>query len=221
MKASGIILIAGSSSRYSKGYNKNLELINNKPVFMYSIDVMNKAKSIDEILLVIREDEEPIVRKYLTEQSKELKIVYGGSSRQESVYNALKEASNEIAVIHDGARPLIKKEYIDNCLKYTKDYSGVIIGVPVKDTIKLINDNQEVLNSTNRPYTWIAQTPQCFDKDLLLGLHTKYKEHDNITDDASLLELEGIPVKMVRGDYTNIKLTTSDDLEYIKRLVKE
>ena len=221
MKTSGIILIAGSSTRYNKGMNKNLELINNIPVFMYSIRVMNKVERINEIILVIKPEDEEQIIEYLKQEKidKPIRIVYGGTTRKESVYNALLESNNDIVVIHDGARPLIKKEYIEECQDSLEDYSGAIVGVPVKDTIKIINDNSEIVESTNRQYTWIAQTPQCFRKKVLLELHEKYKDDKSITDDSILLEKEKIKVKMIRGSYTNIKLTTKEDLTYIKELL--
>ena len=207
MQVSGIILIAGSSTRYNKGINKNFELLNNIPVFIYSIKVMKKVKEIKEIILVIRKEEEQLVKDYLSnEHIRNIKLVYGGSSRKESVYNALLESNNDIVIIHDGARPLIKESFIKECIKNINDYNGVVIGVPVKDTIKIINDNNEVIESTNRKYTWISQTPQCFKKDVLLEIHKKYQNDDTITDDSILLEKENIKVKMIRGSYTNIKL---------------
>ena len=218
MQVSGIILIAGSSSRYNKGYNKNLELINNRPIFMYSVEVMNRIKEINEIILVIKKEEENIIKDYIKDNNK-VKIVYGGSSRKESVYKGLIKTNNDIVIIHDGARPLIKEEYLKDCLKYIKEYNGVVIGVPVKDTIKIIDENNIVIESTNRNSTWISQTPQCFKKDILLELHKKYLDDESITDDSILLEKEGIKVKMIKGSYTNIKLTTKEDLIYIKSLI--
>ena len=221
-EVSGIILIAGSSTRYQKGINKNFELINNKPVFYYSLKVMNEIDPIKEIILVIRKDEEELVNELLKQFSlnKEIKLVYGGNTRQQSVYNALNNSINNTVIIHDGARPLIKKEYIINCLEEIDYYPGVIVGVKVKDTIKIINDKGEVESSTNRKYTYIAQTPQCFNKDILIKLHEKYQNSEDITDDAMLLEKENIKVKLVNGSYRNIKLTTSEDYYYIKRLLE-
>ena len=219
----GIILLAGSSSRYQKGFNKNFELINNKPVFYYSLKVMNEVAPIKEIILVIKKGEEDLVYEYLKHYNlnKEIKIIYGGNSRKESVYNALNNSEYNTVIIHDGARPLIKKEYIINSLKEMDNYQGVIVGVPVKDTIKIINERGEIETSTNRKYTYIAQTPQCFNRDLLIKLHEKYKDSEDVTDDAILLEKENIKVKVIEGSYANIKLTTSEDYFYIKRLLEE
>ena len=146
-------------------------------------------------------------------------MVVGGSSRKESVYNCLKETTADIVIIHDGARPAIKQNYIDKCIESMKEFKGVTIGVKSKDTIKITDENQVVVNTTVRANTWIVQTPQCFDRNILFIMHEKYK-HDEVTDDCMLLEKEGYPIKIIEGDYTNIKITTYEDINIIKEFVK-
>jgi len=122
-------------------------------------------------------------------------------------------------LIHDGARPLIKKEFIDNLLDQMNDYKGATIAVKAKDTVKIGNENDEVIATTNRNNTWIVQTPQCFDRKILLRCHETTP--DNLsTDDCTLLERENYKVKLVNGDYSNIKLTTKEDINIIKEYVK-
>lgn len=223
-KITGIILLAGNSTRYGK--NKNFEELDNKLVFLYSLDVFNNNTYIDDIILVIRESDKEFIDNLLKKYhfNKNIKLVIGGSTRMESVYNALINTNSEIVVIHDAARPMIKDEYINNCIEAIEKYRGAIIAVKVKDTIKLTNDKGEIISSTNRVNTYMAQTPQVFYRDLLLKLHLKYKNNLTITDDSMLLEMDGYKIKIVNGDYTNIKLTTKDDLilakEYIKTLKK-
>lgn len=220
-EVTGILLIAGSSTRYQKGYNKNFERIGNHPIFYYSLKVMEEIPSIKEILLVIKKEEEFKVKEILKEENiTNVKLVIGGNSRKESVYHALNKAKYNIVLIHDGARPLIKEQYIIDCINSMKEYSGAITGMPVKDTIKIVNDKKEIETSTNRKYTYIGQTPQCFHKKILLKLHEKYQNDDLITDDAMLLEKENIKVKIIDGNYNNIKLTTKEDYIYIKELLK-
>jgi len=213
-KATGIILIAGNSTRYNKNKNKNFELINRKPIFRYSLDVFLDNQNISEIIIVCKKDEQEQVKKYLPKDSK-IKITIGGQERKDSVYNALKIATNDIVVIHDGARPLIKDSYINNCLKELKHYDGCTIGVKSKDTVKIVDKNNLVTETTKRANTYIIQTPQCFKKDLLKELHEKNTSSD-ITDDCMLLENAGFDVKIIDGDYTNIKVTTKEDLGIIK-----
>lgn len=217
-----IILVAGSSTRFGKNRNKNLELINNKSILSYSLNAFNTNKHIDEIIVVVRNEDRENIEKIIKEEniSKKISIVLGGNSRKESVYNALKNTTNDIAIIHDGARPAIKQEYIDNCLEAMNEYKGVTVGVKSKDTIKIVDDNQIVINSTNRENTYIIQTPQCFDRKLLFELHNKYSALE-VTDDCMLLEKDGYKVKIIEGDYTNIKVTTYSDMEVIQEFIKD
>ena len=139
----------------------------------------------------------------------------------ESVYNAIISTDSKYVIIHDGARPVIKSDYLDACIKYLIKYKGVLMGVKAKDTIKIVNSDMEVVNSTDRTYTWLAHTPQGFDRKILLKLHEKYKNLDNITDDSMLLEMDGYKVRMVEDDYSNIKITTYSDIDIVKSYLKK
>lgn len=132
----------------------------------------------------------------------------------ESVYNALKETSSDIVIIHDGARPNIKEEYIEKCLEQMQEFKGVTVAVKSKDTIKICDDNGVVIETTKRANTYLIQTPQCFERKTLLNLHEKFKGDEEITDDCMVLEKGGYKIKVVEGDYENIKVTTFDDLQY-------
>lgn len=217
-----IILVAGNSTRFGKNRNKNLELINNKSILSYSLNAFNNNKYIDEIIVVVRTEDLENIEKIITEENitKKISIILGGNSRKESVYNALKNITNDIVIIHDGARPAIKQEYIENCLESMNEFKGVTVGVKSKDTIKIVDDNQIVINSTNRENTYIIQTPQCFDRKILFELHNKYSNLE-VTDDCMLLEKDGYKVKIIEGDYTNIKVTTYSDMEVIQEFIKE
>lgn len=214
----GIILLSGNSTRFGKNTNKNFELLNNKTVLSYSLNIFNLNTYIDNIILAIRAKEQPIVEKIVENEnvSKPIKFVFGGHSRKESVYNCIRNCNSDIVIIHDGARPLIKQSYINECLKNMNLYKGVCIGVKSKDTIKIVDKNNEVFNTTNRENTFIIQTPQCFDRNILLAVHNKYKANIDITDDCILLEKENYKIKVICGDYSNIKITTQDDINFIK-----
>ena len=99
-------------------------------------------------------------------------------------------------------------------------YKGVSIGVKSKDTIKIVDDYNEVINTTNRNNTFVIQTPQCFDKNTLLEVHNKYKANTDITDDCMLLEKENYKIKIISGDYSNIKITTQEDIKFIKNILQ-
>lgn len=216
-----VILVAGNSTRFGKNRNKNFELINGKSILSYSLNAFSKNEYIDNIIVVIKQDDRVAVEKIIKEESasKEIDIVIGGKSRQESVHNAIKRATSDIVIIHDGARPCIKQEYISKCIERMDDFKGVTIGVKSKDTIKITDDNGVVINSTKRSNTWIIQTPQCFDRNVLLDLHEKYK-NEEVTDDCMLLEKGGYEVKVIEGDYTNIKVTTYEDISIMEEWLK-
>lgn len=219
-KVTAIILVAGNSTRYGKTINKNLEEINGKPVFLYSVEAFNQSRYIDNIIIAAKEEDKEDINNVIrrTLLNKDVTVVTGGNTRKESVYNCIKATRSDIVIIHDGARPAIRQEYISKCLEGMDEYRGVTVGVKSKDTIKITNDNNIVTNTTNRNNTWIIQTPQCFDRNLLLSVHERFK-NDDVTDDCMLLEKNKNDIKIVEGDYTNIKITTAEDLDIIKNFI--
>lgn len=219
----GIILVAGNSTRYGLDRNKNFELLDdNNTVLDYSLDVFFKSERIDDIIVVAREDEFLDVVSIIDKHgiNKPISVTVGGNTRKNSVYNALIKTNSDIVIIHDGARPFIKEEYIDKCIESMEHFFGATIGVKAKDTIKICDNNGVVVNTTKRDNTWLIQTPQCFNRNVLLSTHIKYKNDNSVTDDCMLLEKAGFRVKVIEGDYSNIKLTTYDDMEYLKSKVK-
>ncbi len=218
----GVILAAGNSVRYGMGKNKNFEIINNKPVLLYSLDIFDNNEYIDNVVIAVKKDEVPLLKDILDKRCNRhnIDIVIGGMSRQESVYNCISKENSDIVVVHDGARPLIRDSYINDCILAMKECKGATVGVRSKDTVKITNDNNIVINTTNRANTWLVQTPQCFDREVLLNAHNKYK-YQNATDDCFLLEEEGYNVKIIESDYSNIKITTANDLSMVKKLIKK
>ena len=217
-----IILVAGNSTRYGKNRNKNFEKIHGKEVICYSLEAFCQNEYIDNIIIGIKREEMAIVKNILSnlKANKPVDIVLGGKTRQETVFHCLQKTESDLVMIHDGARPAIKQFYINECIEAMKEYKGATIGVRSKDTIKITDENNIVVQSTKRSNTWIIQTPQCFDRDILLKAHEKYK-NDDVTDDCSLLEKDKYKVKVISGDYSNIKITTSEDLDIVKSLAKE
>ncbi len=215
-----ILLVAGNSTRYGQNRNKNFEKINGKTVMSYSLKTFHENPYIDTIIIGIKKEESSIVQEILEEENitKPTKLVIGGKSRQETIYNCLQETKADIVIIHDGARPAIKQKYISECIESMEEVKGATIGVPSKDTIKITNENNIVIQTTKRSNTWIVQTPQCFDRKTLLAMHEKYKQEE-VTDDCMLLEKNQIPVKILEGDYTNIKITTYEDIHIMKGLL--
>ena len=218
----GVILAAGNSVRYGKKHNKNLELVNNKEIILYSLETFVNNNLINDIILVVKPSEYNTFKRLIDKQhyNKKITIIHGGNERKESVYNALNSTNSDIILIHDGARPLVTDRMINECISSMDTYKGVTVGDKSKDTVKIINENNEVVTTTNRANTVLIQTPQCFDRQLLLELHNKYRDI-NLTDDCQLLELDNYKVKIIEGDYRNIKLTYISDLDIIKRYLWE
>lgn len=216
-----VILVAGNSTRFGKNRNKNFELVNGKTILSYSVKAFNENEYIDNIIVVLKEEDKNTVQEIIDNENlnKKIDLVLGGNSRKESVYNAIKTSDSDIVIIHDGARPAIKQEYITKCIEEMKSFKGVTIGVKSKDTIKITDSDGIVIDTTKRSNTWIVQTPQCFDRKILLNLHEKYKDEE-VTDDCMLLEKGGYKIKIIEGDYTNIKVTTYSDINIIRRVVK-
>lgn len=221
-----VIVSAGRGSRMKADINKQFLKIGDKEVIAHTIDKFYNNKNIGEIIIVVREDEKEffqvnIIDKYGYEN---IKIVFGGKERQDSVYNGLKEVGQncEIVLIHDGARPFVTNEIIEKSIECAKEYKCAIVGVPVKDTIKIVDENNEVCDTPNRSTLWSIQTPQVFDYSLIITAHEKAK-YDKYygTDDSMLMEYLGYSVKVVEGSYNNIKITTPEDLKIAEEILRE
>ena len=146
----------------------------------------------------------------------------GGSTRQRSVYEGLKKVSpqTDIVLVHDGARPLIKEDIIVQSIYETIQHKATIVAVPAKNTIKVVEKDGFVEYTPNRDFLFEIQTPQTFTYDLLLDAHEKAIQEDvEGTDDAFLVERMCVPVKIVRGHYNNIKITTPEDLIIAESLI--
>ncbi len=213
-----IILAAGRGSRMKASFNKQYLLLKRKPILAHTIEVFEKNKLIDEIIVVIHEDDKDIFKKSIINKyrfRKIKKVVSGGKERQESVYNGLKNIDEKCSVvlIHDGARPLVTHKVINRCIKGAERYGASSAGVPIKETIKIMKKDCFVKYTPKREDVWITQTPQGFKTDIIRAAHELAINEKIIgTDDAMLVEIMGCEVKMVEGDYENIKITTPDDL---------
>ena len=212
-----IIPAAGYGKRMQSSQNKQFMQIKGKPVLAHTINIFEKCEEIAEIIVVVRSDELDVCRELVCKYGfrKIKSIVAGGAERQDSVWNGLKEVSShcETVVVHDGARPLLLQEILVQALQESKLSPALAVGVPVKDTIKIVDNEQHVLQTPERKMLWAVQTPQIFRKDILSEayLHAK-KSGFYATDDAGLVEALGIKVKMVMGSYENIKITTPEDI---------
>ena len=222
MKSTAIILAAGSGKRFSSDKKKQFVELYDKPLLYYSLKAFSESK-VDEIIVVTSKDDidfvkEDIVKKYGF--TKVTSIVEGGTERYDSVYNGLKVCGGYICLIHDSARAMISVELINRCIEETFKYRAVVPAVTPKDTIRV--RNKEFGGETiDRNTLCIIQTPQCFDialiKSAFEGLYkTDYKTL-GITDDAMVVEkFTDAKVRLIEGDYKNIKVTTPEDIMIAK-----
>ena len=220
---SAIVLAGGRGKRMNYHKSKQFIEIKGKPVLVYTLEKFIYNKSIDEVILVLPEDEVDYCKKEVLQKYswKVDRIVIGGKERQDSVFNALEamEKAN-IVLIHDGARPFISEKIIEEGIKYANIYGAAAPGVTPKDTIKIKNEDNISVDTPDRNTLVAVQTPQCFKYDEIYQCHRKIKEENAIvTDDTSVVERYGHKVYLYEGDYTNIKITTPEDLILAERLI--
>ena len=221
-----VIVSAGRGSRMKADINKQFLKLKGKEVIAHTIDKFYNNKNIDEIVVVVKEDEADFFRRNIIDKYgyKNIKIAFGGKERQDSVFNGLKAVNErcDIVLIHDGARPFVTDEIIKNSIECSKKNKCVIVGVPVKDTIKIINKDNEVCDTPNRSTLWSIQTPQVFEYLSIIKAHKIAKEKSYYgTDDSMLMEYLGYNVKVIEGSYNNIKITTPEDLKIGEEILNE
>ena len=214
-KFSLIITAGGTSSRYGNT-NKLLEKINDKTVIEETVSKFVDFDEIDEIIISANNSIIEILSELL--KNPEIKIIEGGNTRQKSVYNALQVIKNEYVLIHDGARPLIRKDTIAYVLEAVVDKNAVTVMTKTTDTIKEVDSTGRIIRTIDRAKLYNTQTPQAFKTSIIKEAHEKLKD-GNYTDDCSMLEALNIPVYIVNGSYTNIKITIKSDLDFAKLYV--
>jgi len=191
--------------------------IKGHPILYYTLNKFENMSKIDSIVLVTSAADteyaqENIVKRY---RFKKIQIVSGGKERQDSVYNGLRSLSpqTDIVVIHDGVRPFVTRQIIENSIAAALKYKAVGVAVPVKDTIKVVGSDNIIKNTPDRSTLWAMQTPQVFSYDIIMKAYEKaMAEGFYGTDDTVLVERLGFPVKIIEGAYENIKITTPEDI---------
>lgn len=221
---SAIVLAGGRGKRMGAIQSKQYINLNGKPILYYTLKQFIKNELIDKIILVVPKDEMEYCKKKVLEkyQLKVDKMVFGGNERQDSVYNALSELEDStIVLIHDGARPFVSQRIINDAVKYAKVHNAAAPGVMPKDTIKIKGYDNFSISTLDRSRAVAIQTPQAFDFNLIYECHKKIKESGTlVTDDTMVAELFGNKVYIYDGEYTNIKITTPEDLILAEYLVK-
>jgi 2-C-methyl-D-erythritol 4-phosphate cytidylyltransferase len=220
-----LIPAAGTGRRMGSNRNKLLLLLRSQPIISWTLLAAEASQHISWIGIISQptdwEDFQNIIAD--CQLTKKVQLIKGGSTRQESVYNglqALPDGAQQV-LIHDGARCLATKELLDRCALSICDCPGLIAAVPVKDTIKVVDERGIIQSTPDRRQLWAAQTPQGFDVKLLKQCHDEgVRQGWEVTDDAALFEKCGISVKIVPGEETNLKVTTPQDLAIAEFILK-
>ena len=212
-----IIVAAGRGTRMGTKESKQYLMLKSKPIIVHTLEKFHQHPLISQIVLVTGKADiarcESWIKQYGLQDN--VQVVEGGNERQHSVYQGLRAISTPWVLVHDGVRPFVADEHITSCFVTAKEYGAAVLAVPVKDTSKQVNEHGEVIGTPKRESLWAIQTPQAFRASDLARAHEKASLEGFVgTDDAMLIERLGMQVKVVEGDYSNVKITTPDDLIY-------
>lgn len=220
-----VIAAAGQGSRMGTKTNKQFIILNNKPVITYSLDFFEKQQVVDEIIVVTSAKELDFCRHEIIEKNHYQKVsavLVGGQQRQDSVWAALQylDHDTDFVAVHDGARPLLSADVLKRLLSEAEEWGAAIPGVASRDTIKMVNKDSFVRQTLDRNVIYSIQTPQVFEfKELFQAYKLAYEEGFYATDDSALFEKYIGQVKVVEGDYNNLKITTPLDLMVVQSLL--
>lgn len=226
MFVSVIIAAAGNSTRYGTGKSKQFLILDNTPVLIKSIQAFEEIDDVKEIIITARKQDFDIIEDFIAQYGvrKVKHIVEGGATRQDSIYAAVEKVDEEadLIAVHDGARPLIKREVIEGVIQKADEVDAAACAVPVKDTIKIIDSSGKIVTTPERDALRAVQTPQIFRFSLYKeAIEKAVSDGKQYTDDCQLVESMGYPVYLVDGDYENIKITTPDDLLVAEKFLSE
>ncbi|MGB3403900.1 MAG: 2-C-methyl-D-erythritol 4-phosphate cytidylyltransferase [Microcoleaceae cyanobacterium] len=221
-----LIPAAGKGTRMGSQRNKLLLSLRGQPILAWTLAAAEATTSIEWIGIIGQPIDFPDFKAILSDLSRTLPIqlIQGGSTRQESVYNGLQALPPDAkrVLIHDGARCLATPDLFDRCSATLQTCPGLIAAIAVKDTIKVVDENLTVKETPNRSNLWAAQTPQGFDVKLLKQCHDQGKSQGwEVTDDAALFEKCSLPVQIVEGEETNLKVTTPVDLSVAEFILSQ
>ncbi len=228
MKVIALVPAAGMGKRMGAEINKQYLLLAGKPIVAHTLQVFEDAPFVDDVYVIVPEAEIPYCRQHVVEKygfTKVRRIVAGGKERQHSVMNGLKaltgSGDDDVVVIHDGVRPFIPMPVLERAVESARDHDGALVAVPAKDTVKVARDGI-VVATPPREELWLAQTPQAFRYPVILAAHESAAREEYLgTDDASLVERLGKSVRIVMGDYRNIKITTPEDLVLAEAFLRQ
>lgn len=205
------------------GFNKQFIQLGDRPIIVHTLQVFERMRTIDQVVVVTGGQDvakcEDLCRSHGLHKVK--KIVPGGETRQDSVRIGLHAIAGEWVLVHDGARPFVSEAMIEALLESVRKHGAAVLGVPVKDTMKKVNVDGVIEETPDRESMWAVQTPQAFRLSELKKAHEMAEREQFIaTDDAMLMEHTGFDVRMVRGDYYNLKITTPEDLWFAEAILQ-
>lgn len=223
MNTVSVIIAAAGNAQRMNGINKQLALLAGVPVIVRSMLAFEKIESVTEIIVSARECDADAINEYAKSFgiTKFKIIAEGGETRQKSVINALRHVSRDtdLVAVHDGARPLVNPVHIEKCIKDASVFGGAVLGVPVKDTLKVV-DGGLITDTPDRRKLYITQTPQIFrKKEFYEGVNFANQHELDFTDDCQMVEAVGVKVNMTVSDYKNIKLTTPEDFVIAEAMI--
>jgi 2-C-methyl-D-erythritol 4-phosphate cytidylyltransferase len=194
-----------------------------KPLALYSFEVFASMPEVEEMIVVCEPQYAPLFQSFGLTKGMNVQIACPGQRRQDSVFNGIQLLQDDCLVcVHDSARPLIEESIIRQAVQTAESWEAAVVGVKVKSTIKVCDDAQVVINTPNRANLWEIQTPQVVRLGLLKeGFAYAQKHQLTVTDDVSLVELLGKPVKVVEGSHMNIKVTTPEDLVFVEQFLEQ
>ena len=217
----GVVIVAAGTAQRMAGINKLYAPLRGKPLLAWSVDTCQGYSLVQQIVLVLNDKDLARGQKLKGERGwSKVNLCPGGSRRQDSVREGLKQLRDcDLVLIHDGARPFLTSDLIEDGLKIAEQAGAALAAVPVKDTIKLVGDERLVGETLQRDRLWAAQTPQIFRFDVITMAYENLIVE--VTDDATAVEHLGYKVQLYMGDYQNIKVTTTEDLELARIIAKK
>lgn len=225
-RCAAVVLAAGQGKRMGSSVSKQYMELDGKPMIYYALRAFEESEIVDAVALVVGEGQIPYAEQEIVGKygfSKVRTVVEGGKERYDSVWKGLKAVEPFLVAgyifIHDGARPFVDEAILRRGYETVKEFRACVAGMPSKDTVKVADEEGFAVDTPKRRNVWVIQTPQIFEKSLIMEAYTRLMEteHEDVTDDAMAVErMMDVPVKMFEGSYQNVKITTPEDLEIAK-----
>ncbi|MGH7797968.1 MAG: 2-C-methyl-D-erythritol 4-phosphate cytidylyltransferase [Candidatus Binatia bacterium] len=223
-----IVLAAGEGRRMAAGTSKSYLPIAGRPLVLRTLDRIFSTQAVETVVLVVGAGEvercESMLRADSALKDRRCILQVGGRTRQQSARRGLERVESDcgIVIIHDGARPFVSAGLIDRCIATAAEKGAVVVGLPVRDTIKTVSSDHWIESTPQRSALWEIQTPQAFKRELIVAAHeSAEREGIQVTDDAMLVERIGTPVYVLEGERTNFKITEPEDVWLAQILIRE